>query len=459
LALLLVTFIFANSSLQQEIFQTVQISEFMRHGARTTWRSVLNMPLTSQLGLGNLTSNGMRMHFLLGSQLRKNYPSIFSQSFTNFDIDLFTSSNVRTISSLQSHMLGMFPLGVGEELTVDTNSKFAVPPFKGAQSALTNSSALPRAYRPLPYQILSLDQDYLFMPNMYAYCAKANQLVINQRQAIYSKYQPLFSDLSNQVAAAGYDSKKYVGTTEWSLDDLSQVHDEFNSYKNYFGKLPDGVSDELFKKLFQASNVNFPILQPDDRAKRALADGMARNVVQGMEDFITGKLKRKVRVFSGHDTGLYSHYLLLNLTDLQCNLDIFTKGQASRPCEESPEFASSFLYELNQKTGTQDYYVRTLLSGKPIVICDQNEQQYYCKYDLFKKTLSEKLFFDPDEFTSYCGNPLTDIYNKNNRSTTIITVTLIILGLVLIATLTATYFLTKWKNDMNARADSKFTEV
>jgi hypothetical protein len=356
-------------------------------------------------------------------------------------------------------MLGMFPLGTGENLTVETSSKFTIPPFSGAKSALSNSSALPRAYRPLPYQVQNLPQDYLFMPNMHKYCTKANDLIISQKNVIYSKYQPLFSDLSKEVASAGYDSKKYVGTDEWSLDDLSQVYDEFNCFRNYFGKLPDGVTDELFMKLYKASSVNYAVLYPDEKAMRALSNGMARNIVEGMENFILGKLKRKVRVFSGHDTGLYSHFLLLNLTDMQCNLDIFTKGQASRPCEPAPDFASSFLYELNQKTGTTDFYVRVLLNGKPLAICDQNEQEFYCKFDLFKKTFSDKLFFDPDSFTSYCGNPLTDIYNKNNRSTSIIVVTLIILSIILITALTATYFLTKWKNDMNTRAENKINDL
>ena len=457
--LLLAACALTGPSLQQVLFQTVQITEFMRHGARTTWRSVLNLPITSALGVGNLTANGMRMHFLLGSQVRKNYPSLFSQPFTNFDVELFSSSSVRTISSLQSHVLGMFPLGVGEELSVDTTSKYTLPPFKGVQSALTNSSALPQAYRPLPYQIRPINQDYLFMPSMYTYCVKANDQITKQKATTYSKYQPLFSDLSKQVAAAGFDSQKYVGTAEWSLNDVAQVYDEFKSYKNYYGKLPDGVSNDLFQKLSQASNVNFAILFPDQKAMRALSDGMARKIVEGMDNFISGNLKRKVRIFSGHDTGVYSHYLLFNLTDLQCNLDIFTKGQASRPCESTPEFASSFIYELNQKTGTQDYYVRMLLNGKPMTICNENEQQYYCKYDLFKKTFGDRLFFDPDSFVSYCGNPLTDIYNKNNRSITVIVVTLIILGLTLIGALLATYFLTRWKNDMNVRADSKFAEV
>lgn len=431
----------------------------MRHGARTTWRSVLNLPITSQIGLGNLTANGMRMHFLLGSQLRKNYPSLFSQPFTNFDVDLFSSSGMRTISSLQSHLLGMFPLGVGEELTVDSASKFTLPPFKGTQSALTNTSALPRAYRPLPYQIQPINQDYLFMPNMYVYCDKAKAQIKVQMASNYAKYQPLFSDLSKQVAAAGFDSKKYVGTAEWSVNDVAQVYDEFKSYKNYYGKLPDNVTDELMQKLYLAANVNFPLLYPDESVMRLIADGMGRNIVQGMEDFISGKFKRKVRVFSGHDSGVYSHYLLYNLTDLQCNLDMFTKGQTSRPCEPIPEFASSFIYELTQKTGTQDYYVKVLLNGKPLAICDQNEQQYYCKFDLFKKTVGDKLYFNSGSLDSYCGNPLTDIYNKNTRSITIIVVTLVILGLTLTGALIATYLLTKWKHDMNAKADSKFTEV
>lgn len=440
-------------------YTPVLLTEFMRHGARTTWKSILNLSLTSEIGVGNITANGMRMHFLLGSQIRQNYPSIFNSPFTNFDVDLFSSSSIRTIMSLQSHLLGLFPLGTGEQLSLDTNSKYALPPFANPQSSFSNTSALPRALRVLPYQVNSVDLDYLFMPSMYSSCGKVSKVVEEQKNDLYTKYSSLFNDLSDQVNAAGFDSKKYANSNKWSLNDLSQLYDEMRSYENYYGKLYSGLPQDLYNKLYLAANINFPILFPTETATRLMADGAARQIIKGMENYISGSnTKTKLRIFSGHDTGIYSHMLLYNLTDLQCNLDIFTKGSASRKCENIPEFASSFLYELNKDPSGQ-FYVKVLLNGTPLIICDENSDVYYCKYDKFKETFQKKLFFNQGSFEDYCGNPLTDLYNKNSRSLKGIIILLVVFAVLLIVNLIAIWILNLKRRQYETKADKGYSRV
>lgn len=439
LTALLAVFLLVSPSLSQATYQVVHLTEYMRHGARTTWNNHLNLSFTKNLGTGNITANGMRMHFVLGSQVRKNYPTVFSNTFKNTDFEIKSSSIYRCIMSAQAHLLGMYPLGSGETYTLNSNDHKGLPPFAMLTETYVNSSALPESFRPFPFTVSSVETDYLFFPSMMSTCPTANKYSGDLNAKKIANYNYLVDKLDGDLKAAGFDPQKLYNKAKYDINLVSFLYDEMKSYFNYFGEYYQGITQDLYNQIYRITNLNFKVLFPDEKMERLMSDGVARDIIDGLQAVVDGKSKLKFRMFSGHDTGLWNHMLRYNLTDEQCLLDLIVNKTTPRPCEDMPDFASSFLYELATKNN--QYYVRILYNGSPFKVCDKNEDNFYCLYDNFKAKVQELLFYNDGDKTDFCGNPLASNYKKNTSSHTDLKVSIGIVSLVLLMCLGTIFWL------------------
>ena len=117
------------------------VVEIFRHGAREPIFNYWNAALFKNPG--ELTSVGMRQHFLLGSQLRKEY--IEDQQFLSFSYDskeiyIRSTDYNRTIMSALSQLNGLYPLGTGARVPEDIPVKNTLPPYKKIDYDLKNLS-------------------------------------------------------------------------------------------------------------------------------------------------------------------------------------------------------------------------------------------------------------------------------------------------------------------------------
>lgn len=410
---------------------------YARHGTRTTYFNALNVSFTLTEGVGNLTSNGMRLMYLLGSQVAKNYPNIFPTNPAGFDplnYEIWSSGSVRNIESANSFLLGAFPVGTGLlNNIVDNNSTYMNPPFAWVnQNALGNNSALPRQYRNIPYRVSSGAIDFNFFPTAYEICPNANKTAVSGMISLWNKYNPSMTTLSNQLIAAGFSPSIYKASS-WDINSMDLFHDEMIAYYSHEGKLYPGMTQQLYDQLTLVSNINIGILYPSDKLTRLNADGLAREIINGMQAFIDNKSPLTFRYFSGHDIGLFSHLLLYGQTSLQCWVDAFNSGKPPvQPCQGSPDFGSSFIYELVTKTAG-NWYVRLLWNGQPINVCGaQSVDQFYCPWTIFSATVQQKLFYNDGDFTDFCGNTLMLNYQKNTQPQTGLRTTLVVLGVVFV---------------------------
>jgi hypothetical protein len=411
----------------------------MRHGARTTWINSLNLPFTKNLGVGNITGNGMRMHFVLGSQLRKNYPGIFSNDFNNSDFEVKSSPVYRCIMSAQSHLLGMYPLGSGEVYTLSANDHKGVPPFEGMTETYVNTSALPDSFRPFPFLVSNVETDYLFFPSMLQTCPIASKYSNDLNLKKITSYNYLLTKLDGELKSAGFDPKKLYNKDNYDINLVAFLYDEMKSYYNYFGEYYQGVSQDLFNRIYRVANLNFKVLFPDEKMERLMSDGVARDLMDGLQAVVDGKSKLKFRMFSGHDTGLWNHMLRYNLTDEQCLLDQIVNGTTPRPCEDMPDFASSFLYELAKKNN--QFYVRILYNGQPFKVCSENEDTYYCKFDTFKATVEDLLFYNEGDKIDFCGNSLARNYQQNTSNHTELKIAIGVVSSILLLSLGVVFWM------------------
>ena len=386
-------------------FEVVQLQEYVRHGARTASSNLLKTDITLQYGIGSLTPNGYRMHYMLGSQIRKNYPQIFNDKIGQNDVEAFCSHVPRTFLSAYSHMLGLFPLGTGKDITVANDSKNILPPFEGLDVSWTNTSALPYSYQPLPISMKSEEIDTLFLPTIKLACPPAYNYTESEKKLVYQQVDPKLKPLSDKLKAAGVVTPDSAGK-DYGTEELGLLYDEAKSYLNYYNKLMPNLTQSLFDELYLAGNINFNILYPTEKVRQLYSSEVAAAILDGMRAVANGTSTKKFRIYSGHDMGVMSHLIGFGLTSLECNLEKLEKGKTDKPCEPIPEFAASFLYELSEKDGK--HFVRLFYNGKFIKICSASDADDYCSLETFAKIVEKKLFFAAENGVSkedFCGSP------------------------------------------------------
>ena len=391
-------------------WEVVQLTEYCRHGARTAFAvfpNSTNATEVEKFGNGILTPNGHRMHYILGRQLRQNYPSIFNDSkpLTNFDMEVFASAVPRTQLSALSQLAGLYPFGTGANITVN-DSRFLNPAYDHIDYVFKGNYSLPEAYRAFPLNIKSAELDFLFLPNDgKESCPGGYETNSVLRKKAYNKYKYLVGDLGDRLEEAGFSSKGLYNKLEWDIGSLGQLASEMLCYQNYYDRVHPDLPPDVWTRLERFQSFKFFMDYLDPRQLRLKGEVSARAILQGMENFVRGDpYKRKFRLFSGHDTGLYPHTIFFGLTDLECNLDMVQGITPKRRCEGAPKFASQFIYELLKNRNNGRFYVRVLYDSKPFQVCDTNEDDYYCEFDLFKKTYSKLMFEDPRVFIEVCGN-------------------------------------------------------
>lgn len=393
---------------QDEGYKIVQLTEYTRHGARTTYKDSLHYRMTLEKGTGILVPNGQRMHELLGQQLRKDYPSIFTGLKPNpEEIELLSSTSPRTILSAHAQLLGLYPLGLGEDVTVASDSKYLRPAFKEVTVAGEGAKALPFGYKPFPLKMINKEVDFMFFADWKNACPNAVMIEERNTNDLEAKAFPVVQSLSDDMIKAGFDPKKIFNTTEFTIDGLGLLYDEAVSYKNYHnGELYPGLTPELYERIERAALLEFIYAFPTDKFKRLIADSIANSIIQGMDSWTDPNSKSpkyKFRLFSGHDTGILSNLLLLKLTSPECAKEWITTGKQPDNCEGLAPFAANYLYELLSKDGK--YYVRTMYNSRPIKICPSSTgPNFYCEYSEFRTSFLDQLAYKDSDKLAYCGS-------------------------------------------------------
>lgn len=99
---------------------SVYLVELTAPGAKTPDYPDLSQELFQKYGMNRLTPNGERMMFTLGSQLRKDYPDIFTGLAVSSEYEVFSSPSFAAQVSARSQMLGLYPKHKYD--TINTNN-------------------------------------------------------------------------------------------------------------------------------------------------------------------------------------------------------------------------------------------------------------------------------------------------------------------------------------------------
>ena len=413
-------------------FEPILLAELSRHGARTSIKYPKE-DYVLKLGPGNLTGNGQRMHFLLGQQLKKNYPNLFNitaDKYRNEAYLLYSSGVPRTIESAYSQLVGLFPPGPqsGDQVSTNqlTQAWTMTPPFQNFSIDLINKtkSALPGGYRAAPV-INAANNDTLFNQVMERDCPNAFKLKSTTKKTQYKANNFKANETIQRVLKAGF-SPSIFGLESWTLQSLTKLYDHWVSYLYYFGKFPKGVDEKLYTefvymkawtKLFELTNVDYSKFYTTKISEELLT--IFDEKTSG------GKPHLRFLFFSGHDSTIapflhhqkamtvdctlkrYSDYLKNRTLDKITTESTENDGgrDASQECAVNPPFASNYLWELNQKKGTNEYYVRVIYNGEVLNFCPEGSKTApggFCLYKDFKKQMTQINILSTADWNKVC---------------------------------------------------------
>eukprot|EP00828_Plagiopyla_frontata_P010535 TRINITY_DN15648_c0_g1_i1.p1 TRINITY_DN15648_c0_g1~~TRINITY_DN15648_c0_g1_i1.p1 ORF type:complete len:186 (-),score=42.13 TRINITY_DN15648_c0_g1_i1:9-566(-) len=110
--------------------------------------------------------------------------------------------------------------------------------------------------------------------------------------------------------------------------------------------------------------------------------------------------------YSAHDTTVQSILAGLNLSNYQCQYDLYNLGSTDFPTcmKEYPQYATSMLFELYYDTELEEYLIKILYNGEYLNICNRNST--VCLYQEFSELLSGS---ELNNFEQICKNGPTTV--------------------------------------------------
>ena len=394
---------------QQTGKQVVLLTEYCRHGARVNGRVLPGMDLISKYGKYNLTSTGMRQHYLLGKELSFRYSNLFTRNSTNpTQVEVFSSPLPRTQMSAISQLLGLYSPGTGPNISTLDSAWWTPPLETGVDVEADLQAAVPKGFNFYPLTVQSEEMDFLFMPSIESACPLAAKVHRERKQKSYEELDSITDELASELEEAGLHSVELYNSSKWNLQNLFLFADDMLCYRSEYGTQYPRLTENLSRKLRTFLGVRIAIDYLDHETSLLLSDGIAKSIIQGMDDVVMNTSKaKKFRLFMGHDSGMLAQIFLLRLSSLAClNATMHDKTPGSEWCLNYPDFASQLLYELIHDVDEKKHYVRVLFNGTPVPICANSAgPDHHCEYNSFKSTFLKALTFNSaEEFAKFCGS-------------------------------------------------------
>jgi len=380
----------------------VMIVELARHGSRAPEIKIVKRDYIDESGLQELTPSGQRMHYMLGMNNRKRYPTIFADRLKPDQYFIHSTPFNRTIMSAMSHMLGAMESFDAKELTHRADDFKLLPPqgllFDSA--SLEFKTPLPHGFRAFPIHSRLLIDPLVIVdqcPNLISN--------ITEKRAYFSSYlekSPKFISMLKEA------EKRYNLAPGWSnetsLKNCYRLAD--TAIQDYYNmdQPPIDKEEPLFKQLEKCYTVYTTAMVNETTVRKAAVSDILFTIMNNFLEKSTGnKLNLKYLYFSAHDSTLIPQLYSLGLIEDECLLnDLFT-GSHNLTCALVPGLASNIIWELIKEG--EEYFVKVSYNAKYIDFCKEQhskkEDDYKCQLAKFAEVISTK--YTDKEYIDTCG--------------------------------------------------------
>ncbi|KAH7731105.1 Protein PHO-5 [Aphelenchoides avenae] len=288
-----------------------------RHGDRTP--SILipsdtgNNASTWELGLGELTKEGLAQEYRLGKFLRDRYDGFLSKQYSPFEIYIRSSDYNRTLISAQANMAALF---------APTDEEMFVKDLR---------------WRPIPVHTLPKHEDKQLFDRVSCPAAEAEEDRVYLGEGVKDVERQNSAMLHYLGEQSGY------GKVPMPLRDIWTLFDPLNSesFHHDTHKFPSWVNATVWEEIERLYEVSSSYLYSTDLLKRLRSGPIFRDIVDRMKLVATGETdpREKFYAYSAHDTSVAQTLTAFGVT-----------------LHQFPLYASLVLIELHKVNG--EYEIR-----------------------------------------------------------------------------------------------------
>ncbi|XP_069068019.1 lysosomal acid phosphatase-like isoform X2 [Pleurodeles waltl] len=249
----------------------------------------------------------MNQHYKLGQYLKKRYQGFLNATYNRDEIYVRSTDYDRTLMSAEANLAGMYP-PTGEQIWNDT-----IP------------------WQPIPVHTVPLSEDQLLrfpLENCDCFEKLRNGTVnSSQFQKLIEPYKVFLKDIFNDT---GYSEDMLINEGKlWFVYDTLLCEEIHNlalpmwATPNYRAKLLN-ISQILVKALFG--------LYKHEEKSRLQGGVLVDAILKNFTDFSKKPTKRKMIIYSAHDTTLLALQIALNVSN-----------------DQLPPYAACHIFELHQE--------------------------------------------------------------------------------------------------------------
>ena len=366
-------------SICEEEDELLFVVEIVRHGARSEI-AVMSFyeDITWPEGPGQLTSSGMREHYLLGKALRKEYVDggLLSGNFTPEELYIRSTDVNRTIMSAYSQLMGFFPDPISSLPVHDLGAK---PPL---DLSISDDVIKELGDHTLPYSIgvypidvyESKNERLIDWGGSCPIYSKIRHDIVNNGstyESIKKEYRGVMVKLCS-ILNIDYDIAMMGGLTNMLLDDLIAA--------DFDGQRPDIIDDDLMLQIREFHYAMFKEeMTGDPRLIKIAMTGLSKYLSDVFNTRISDETsKLRMAIFSTHDSVVAP----------------ILAGMDNSPPNAPPfmPYAANIIFELYKSSDT--HVVKAKYNG-----------EYFMEADIFQfnKFMSEKAAATWDDWNMTCN--------------------------------------------------------
>lgn len=391
--------------------EVIYVAQIGRHGSKLS-KTRYFAPKSDEPGVfrEQLSMNGMREQYILGSYLHERYiieEKLLSETYNPAELKIVASDTPRTISSAYALATGLYPPATGpvlsNELLYEEEISLTNRSSENNESSDNNSTtvkqqadwAIPGGFNAIPVKILSAEDDFL---DGYSqkYCPA--ELEIQYAAAHSNKTMEFTNEMRptlNQLAAMLNISEDKVDLQLGLFAYGEMVVMEAEGLP-----LPVDKNDSFYKNLSRISGYyTLCIHTATPQIVRVFNTHLIQSVLEELEGRINGESNVKMSLYATHNINQVTLLVGLGLLSLECLDGTLSQNTDINTCAELPKFSAFMTIELHNITGK--YYIKFLYNNKVRRLCENMTSDGLCSYETIRTKLINGMVSE-SEFSRVC---------------------------------------------------------
>jgi len=409
------------------------VIEIFRTGARNNVYDFNKW--TNNPNIEEITEVGIHQHYILGSQLRQKYIQelkFLSPSFNESEFLIYSTHFNRTIMSVFSHMLGLYP----EKKEIYVNKSEFIPNILNFEEVQEIDELLKESFSPFPIHILNEKNDFL----LGSLKCKGFNFLVSQNKENNEILEAIAEDYHETFAKLG----KIMGIEKFDFDKLFRIMDGFSTDIFSNRNLPSEIDDKLWPKLKFLYSLYWPLSyfskELNQRFSNTEIFDYILNVLHSKVQSSPPFLNTKYIMLGAHDINLIHLMIGLNISSADCQ-----DSSKYMNCETMyPSFASNLIIELHKHNKTNEYFIKLAFNGVYMNLCMKKNIE--CSLSEFNSRLSEYKLPNFDELCHSEKQSKKFIFNLDYTKKLLIYVIAIVETSILLI-LFIVFFRMKMKNE------------